>query len=303
MRRGAKKLLMVAVFVLGAAYHTCARDIRFGIYVLNLGKFDMSSGSFTADFYLSLKSDEPISDNSFEFMNGRAASVEKLEASPDGKEVFYRILANLSTPTDLRRFPFDTQTMQILIEDKTNSIEKVRFVPDEKQSGLDEGIVFPGWEILGYEMSTREHYYPAFEETYSQIVFSIHIGRIKVNAFLKTFLPVLFLMLIVMSSFILNPNQIATRLAAVSSALVTSAMFHISISNQIPAVGYLTFADKFMVLTYFILLACFALSLYVFILQERKDQERAKRINKITERIVFTGMPLLYLLLFLLIRR
>ncbi|MGQ9661876.1 MAG: hypothetical protein ACUVWX_05985 [Kiritimatiellia bacterium] len=298
-----KHAWMGGLLVLLSVASACGREVRVGIYVLNLGKFDISTGSFAADFYLSLKSDEPLPEGSIEFMNGRAASVEKLEASPDGKEAFYRILANLSTPPDLKKFPFDTQTMQIVIEDKTNSIEKLRFVPNEKESGLDPGIVFPGWQILGYEMNIREHHYPAFEEIYSQVVFSIRIGRIKINSFLKTFQPVLFLMLIVMSSFILNPNQIATRLAAVSSALVTSAMFHISISNQIPAVGYLTFADKFMVLTYFILLACFTLSLYVFVLQERKDQQRAARINKITERIVFAGMPLLYLLFFLFFRR
>jgi uncharacterized membrane protein YadS len=124
----------------------------------------------------------------------------------------------------------------------------------------------------------------------------------KINSFLKTFMPVLFLMLIVMSSFILNPTQITTRLAAISSALVASAMFHISIAGQIPPVGYLTFADKFMVLTYFILLACFFMSLYVFLLQERKQEEKARRIHKLTESLAFFGMPTLYLALFIFVR-
>ena len=134
------------------------------------------------------------------------------------------------------------------------------------------------------------------------MVFDVHIGRIAFNSFLKTFLPVLFLMLIVMSSFVMNPHQITTRLAAISSALVASAMFHISIANQIPPVGYLTFADKFMVTTYFVLLICFFTSLYVFVLQGRKEEERARRFNKLTERVVFVVMPLLYAGLFLLPR-
>ena len=79
-------------------------------------------------------------------------------------------------------------------------------------------------------------------------------------------------------------------------------MFHISIAGQIPPVAYLTFADKFMVLTYFLLLACFFISIYVFILQGRKDEERASRFNKITERLVYVGLPLMYVALFVFFR-
>jgi hypothetical protein len=54
------------------------REVKVGIYVLNLGKLDVGSGAFTADFYLSLKSADPIPDASFEFLNGRAASLERM---------------------------------------------------------------------------------------------------------------------------------------------------------------------------------------------------------------------------------
>ena len=132
---------------------------------------------------------------------------------------------------------------------------------------MDQAIVFPGWDIKGWEATAAQHEYPVYKtpegknEVYSQYVFSVNIARITMNSFLKTFLPVLFLMLIVMASFILDPDKVTTRLAAISSALVASAMFHVSISGQIPPVGYLTFADKFMVLTYLILLVSFCLSL------------------------------------------
>lgn len=278
------------------------QEIRIGIYVLNLGKLDIATGLFSADFYLLLQSDQPITPNSFEFVNGRATSVELLESSPDGTELFYRILANLNTPIDLKRFPFDAQVMRIALEERTNNLQRVRYVPLPSKSGMDPAIVFPGWKIEGWEMGTSEHAYEVYGEVYSQAVFSVRIRRILFNSFLKTFLPALFMMLIVMSSFVLNPEQVPTRLAAISSTLIATAMFHVSISNQIPPVGYLTFADKFMVLTYFILLACFFLSLHVFVLQGRKEEARAKKISRITERIVFVGAPTLYALLFLFVR-
>jgi len=273
-------------------------EVKVGIYVLSLGKLDIGSGSYAVDFYLSMASTEPIPDNAFEFMNGRAATIEKIDDADGGRKKFYRILANLNVPVDLKRFPFDQQRLGIILEDKTEGVDKMVYVPEPAESGLDAGIWFPGWSIAGWNVASQTHDYPVYGEKYSQLVFSVDIGRVKLNSFLKTFLPVIFLMLIVMSSFILNPDQITTRLAAISSALVASAMFHISIAGQIPPVGYLTFADKFMVLTYFILLACFFTSLHVFILQGRKEEERAQKLSKLTEKIVFAGMPTLYVALF-----
>lgn len=294
--------LMLSVGLAGSLA-AATQEIRVGIYVLNLGKLDISTGAFTADFYLQMQSDQPIAEGSFEFVNGRATSVERLETAPDGTEIFYRIQANLNTPIDLKRFPFDTQVMRIMLEERTNTVASVRYVPLPAKSGMDPAIVFPGWEIEGWAMDTAEHEYAVYGETYSQAIFAVRIRRITFNSFLKTFLPTIFMMLIVMSSFILNPEQVATRLAAISSTLIATAMFHVSITNQIPPVGYLTFADKFMVLTYFILLACFFLSLHVFVLQGRKEEARARKISRITERIVYVATPALYLFLFLFFRR
>jgi hypothetical protein len=131
----------------------------------------------------------------------------------------------------------------------------------------------------------------------------VDIARIPMNSFLKTFMPVLIMMLLVMTSFILDPDKVTTRLAAVSSALLASVMFHVSISGQIPPVGYLTFADKFMVLTYLILLACFCLSLGVYILQGKPGKQAQElKLHHFTEVIVFVGLPVLYVGMFLFVR-
>ncbi|HTL53002.1 MAG TPA: hypothetical protein VL860_10535, partial [Planctomycetota bacterium] len=273
--------------------------IHVGIYVLSIGKLDIGTGSFTIDFYLSLKSDQPIPET-FEFMNGRAASFEKIDDQPNEK--FYRILANLSSPIDFRRFPFDAQKLQVILEDKKHTDKELVYMPDAKESGFDPSVSFAGWDMSGWETTVGSHKYEAYDETYSQYAFSVGIQRIKTNSFLKTFLPVLFLMLIMVSSFILNPDQIITKMATISSSLVASAMFHISIASQIPPVAYLTFADKFMMLTYLILLLSFFLNIGIFVAQNKGNKERALRLSKWSSYLVFIGVPVLYLSLFLFVR-
>src|SRR5688572_28851422 len=67
--------------------------VDVGVYVMNVGKFELATGSFTIDFYLTLKSDRPIPDGAFEFMNGRAGSVDVILNEVKHKE--FRVLANL----------------------------------------------------------------------------------------------------------------------------------------------------------------------------------------------------------------
>src|SRR3989344_4631617 len=188
--------------------------------------------------------------------------------------------------------------MQIIIEDKSKTTDELIYVADNGLSGVDDSIAFSGWNMDGWKADVREHEYNVYDETYSQYLFTIPISRIALNSFMKTFLPVFFILLVVLFSFILDPDKITTRLGMAGSGLVASVMFHISISNQIPPVGYLTFADKFMVLTYAILLSTFIINIVLLELLERKNTELVERIHRRTEYAVFVVVPLLYLLLF-----
>ncbi|MEM3074751.1 MAG: hypothetical protein QW727_02300 [Candidatus Pacearchaeota archaeon] len=272
------------------------KNVKIGLYIINLGKFDIATGSFTADFYLSIKCDNQCPSQDFEFMNGRASSFEKIIDEKDEK--FYRIQANLVSQIDLKKFPFDTQKLEIIIEDKKKTIEELTYVPNIEESGIDDSIIFIGWNIKEWNAYTKEHYYKVYDETYSQYVFEVPISRLLVNAIFKTFLPIIFIILVMLSSFVLDPDKITTRLAMVGSALVASVMFHVSLANQIPPLGYLTFIDKFMVMTYFVILLSFIFNVFLLELHERKKDEVVKKLHRITEYIMFIIIPLLYLCLF-----
>jgi hypothetical protein len=291
-----KKVMLLILIALCLVPLVSAEKVGVGLYVLNLGKYDVATGSFTADFYLSMKCKSNCSVD-FEFMNGRAASTDKIIDEPNEK--FYRIQANLNSPVDLMRFPFDTQHMKIILEDKTRTVDELRFVPVKAESGIDDSIAFTGWNIDGWQAYTTNHTYDIYDETYSQYVFNIDISRIYLNSFLKTFLPIFFMMLIVMFTFIMDTDKIPTRLTVTTSSLVASVMFHISISNQIPPVGYLTVADRFMILTYFVILAASVLNIVLLELSEQKKAALVEKIHRKTEYAVFIVVPLIYALFFL----
>lgn len=291
------KISLILIVILLLSSLVLAQKVGVGVYVLNLGKFDVNTGSFTVDFYLSMKCEDACS-NDFEFLNGRASSIDKIIDLPNEK--FYRIQANLNSPVDLRSFPFDQQLMQIIIEDKKNVIDEIEYYPIKSETSIDDSIAFTGWNIDGFKSESKKHFYNIYNETYSQYVFTIGISRIGFNSFLKTFLPVLFIILIVTCTYIMDPDKISTRLAMVSSSLVATVMFHISISNQIPPVGYLTTADKFMILTYFVLFLSFLLNIILLELQEQKRTELVEKIHRKTEYAMFIVTPVIYVLFFVI---
>lgn len=293
-----KKIVLLAMiaFLLAVPIVSAVSEIQTAVYILNLGKFDIGTGSFTADFYLSFKCDNVCPDFDFEFSNGRAATVDKIIDTVSEK--FYRIQANLNSPIDLKRYPMDSQKLQIIIEDKKATTDLVRFVPNLKESGIDREIVFAGWKISDWSAVEEKHYYKVYDEIYSRYVFTIPIERISLNSFFKTFLPVIFIVLVMLSSYFLNPDKITTRLAMAGSALVASVMFHISISNQIPPVSYLTFADKFMVITYLLILLSFVINVILLELVERKKHELVMKIYRATEYSSIAIAILLYEILF-----
>lgn len=291
-----KKILLISLLLILMPL-AFAENVEVGVYILNLGKYDISTGSFTADFYLSLKCENECPAD-FEFVNGRASNIDKQVDLPNEK--YYRILATLNSPVDLKSFPFDTQKMQILIEDKALTKEDLVYIPSIEESGLDTSVAFSGWNIDGWKAESLEHYYPPYDETYSQYAYTIEISRIPINSFFKTFLPVIFMVLIVMFSFIMDPDKITTRLTITTSSLVASVMFHISVSNQIPPVGYLTTADKFMILTYFFFLVAAIMNIIILEFLEQKKAALAEKIHRRTEYSVFILVPLVYIIFFLI---
>lgn len=298
---------LIAIFIFGPLFLTTMAaaavaaepdTVNVGIYVLNVGKFDVSTGAYTVDFYLSFQCDKPCAPENFEFMNGRAASVDKIIDEPNNK--FYRIQADLMSNIDLKDYPFDRHALSITIEDKHNTDDKQVYLMDAGNSGVDKSVTLVGWNLVGWDARSETHTYEQYGEDYSRFIFDIDIERIFLASILKTFLPVLFIVLAgLLSLMIEKPSDLWTRLGVNTSSLMAAVMFHLNVTSSIPPVGYLTFADKFMMATYVILVLSL-LSTIVMMMHAKKGEE--KLVRKLYRYSLY-GIPTLalaaYLLLFI----
>jgi hypothetical protein len=94
-------------------------------------------------------------------------------------------------------------------------------------------------------------------------------------------------------------GNIWTRIGINTSALIAAVMFHLNVTSSIPPVGYLTFADKFMMVTYVSLVLGLLSSILMMMHAKSGDETLEKKIFRWS----LYGIPLFtvigYILLFL----
>jgi hypothetical protein len=267
--------------------------VQVGVYLISVGKLDISASSYYMDFHLIFHCDRPCQPGNFEIMNGRGYSVEKQEDEPAYK--VFRVKGELTTNMNLRSFPFDRHRLQILVEDKLVPDTGLQYVPDPQRTALHGDMVLAGWHIdPGRARGTVASVaYPVFSQSFSRYTFTVNLERPPLSAFLKGLLPALLIVLSGLLSMFMGPDKIAPRLTVATSALIASVLFHINQTSAIPPVGYMTFSDRFMMINYLVLLCCLGASILFMNLVDARQEARAQRLSR---RSAWVGPPVWLLL-------
>lgn len=257
-----------------------AEIVKVGIYVINVGRLDISTGTFTVDFYLTLRCDEPCDPTNFEFMNGRSPFVDQQWDGPEEK--IFRIQASLTAHLDLRGYPFDSHDLTISLEDTNLTTEELVYVVDPETSGIDPAVSVAGWQLSSdWDAEVDDHYYPPWDETYSRYSFSIPIKRATLSAVLKSFLPAIAIVITGLLALFISPVDILARLTINTSAFVGSVLFHLNLTSSVPPLGYLTYADKFMIVNYLALLTALVATVAVMLLTRAGKEGSVARVHTI----------------------
>jgi len=274
--------------------------VLVGVYVLNVGKVDLSTGGYTVDFYLSMRCAAAKCDlGNFEFMNGRAVSSRLEENSTN--ERFWRIQADLYENLDLHDYPFDSHTLVIRIEDVSLTTQNLTYAPDPSNSGVDPSVVVVGWTVSGWNQKVVDHYYQVYNQTYSQYIFSVTLHREPTSAF-EVFIPVFFLAFIALVAMLMYgkiSSVFENRILLTASLLVAAVLFQFSLDSSLPPLGYLTFADIFMLATYVIIVSALITGIMVLRYTHKHDLKKVERIHSLSIRILPAVTVIIYVAIFL----
>jgi hypothetical protein len=249
--------------------------VEVGVYILSVGNLDTTTGKYFMDFFLNFKCRTPsdCEPGDFDIMN----SAEKID--PDDQtsdedrangERYYRIKTELQANLDLRDFPFEKHLLTIEIEDKNKdeNQKKFAYVASEAITGIDPQVYVSGWTLVPkISGGVKSHAYDIYDESYSRASFSIEITHSWFSSFMKGLFAAIVIVAVGMLSFLMDPDEAQDRINLTSGTLASAIFYHMTLTASIPPVGYLTYADRFMILQYVFITASLATAVALFLLQ------------------------------------
>lgn len=252
--------------------------VKVGVYVLHVGKYDLQSANYRMDFYLLFKCKPVCRKLDFEIMNATSSNIHLVTDQDD--TLVYRVQADLNKADNLRNYPFDSHALDVIIEDKQMTSDKMIFETDPTITALDSDLSVVGFDLLPtWTAKVTNHFYTVFQKTFSSYKFSMIIKRPCLAGILKGILPALIIICCNFLALFMKIDHTSQRLGIATSTLIAAEVFHLNLTSSLPPLGYITYADMFMFINYLYLLIVLIEVVVTTYFIETKHHALAERIN------------------------
>ena len=253
--------------------------VKVGLVISGVRGYDLQTGTFEAEFFLSLTSDKPMPKLNLQFTNGKEVNCAASADVPTFR--FYRCEGTFAAGVDLRKYPFDTQHLTINFEDAFYGIDTIVFQPDPQRTSLDAGFRLTGYGVASVGAEAIKHQYPPrfdHDDLYvSRYQFTLGLDRFATSAAFSVYVPAFIIVLISLFGLFVPADELEVRSSAGAPMLAAAVLFHYSLIQALPATGYLTAADKLMLGVYMCLFINMA-STWAFLVLDERHIDRAFRV-------------------------
>jgi hypothetical protein len=261
---------MTVAVLFPAAGQTPPTNIQIGLYILDIAHLDVKESEFYADFYIWYKApaDSAWKPENIEFMNGVIESATQLASSTsaDGRQHWsQRIKGRFRGHFELHSYPFDRQSLPIVIEDAEYTVEELNFAADSASPAdfnlwIEPELRVPDWRRSGANCATDTHHYKTDFglgsnkiSSYSRFSFSINLSRLFMPHLVKFILPLLIIAGMAYVVFFINASEFEAQCGICITALLSAVALHNSQADALPNVGYLLMSDKIFILFYVVI--------------------------------------------------
>jgi len=281
-----------------------------GIDVLNISEVDIKTSSYKMDFYLwfrypaslgdlDLKPDEFVFINAQSLEDGYNEPVSTLADDKTGlTTVTYRVAGIFKNQFTFYEYPFDIQSLPIQFRNDKATSSSIQYAVDRigmqypndaalqkhfKENGAfadlygwtdrsthSEQVTFSTTSTLG----DPKNFSGNAETNFSLIRLTVDIKRNSLQYIIKSLLPLLITLVLAYITFFL-PIGHSERLTVGSTALLTTAFFHISLADALPQIGY-TVAMEFLFYASYAVSALIVLLETLSIRLEKRGEKRKK---------------------------
>jgi hypothetical protein len=231
-------------------------NVKVGLVISEIRAYSISDGSFSADFFMSFTADKAMPKLHPVFTNGHEVDCQSVIDVETFR--FYRCSGDFTSIVDLREYPFDTQALDINVEDAVYGVDTLVFQPDPARTSLDASFRLSGYGVASVGAQAFKHQYPSRfdrDDLYvSRYKFTLGLDRFAQSAAFSVYVPAFIIVLISLIGLWVPHSELEVRSNAGAPMLAAAVLFHYSLIQSLPATGYLTHADKLMLGVYVSLL-------------------------------------------------
>jgi hypothetical protein len=246
--------------------------VAVGLHIINLASIDEVREQFEIDGYLVARWQDPrlaftakgpnehprqykqtsVWIPYLEMVNG-VTPHERYDISvlgePDGSINYVeRFHALLSSKFRLRRFPFDSQALLVIVHPFLRQAQEVEFsLYDRNVWATEEFAEYSSlaqWDLRSVEPSVgKSHLYG--ERQAPEVRFTIGVQRRSNFYIWKVFLPLLLMVVLSWAVFWVEARDLTNQVQIAITTILTVIAFAFAISATMPRVPYLTYIDAF----------------------------------------------------------
>lgn len=278
--------------------------VTVGFYVDRISSLSVRDVSWTVDFYVWFlwrgDSIEPGSD--FQVVDGWIESKvrEKKELKGDEHYERYRVIATITEPFNVSRFPLDDHLLTIKIENPRYQRHQMLFVPDKENTSASSRLKVPAYEISGAELIEKPHSYKTtrgdpllptgIKSNYSQARLGFDLHRFGWGHFFKMFQSLYVALMISMLAMFIKPTNVDPRFGLGIGGLFAAVANSYAMASLIPDTGIMTLADMVNgVGVWMILLTVIQSTVSLHIFERLEAEELSRQFDKISFAILAVG--------------
>jgi Neurotransmitter-gated ion-channel ligand binding domain len=196
---------------------------------------------------------------------------QALTLHPDGT-VEHRIdLLGRFSPMDFRRFPFDTQSLNIGIESFMERIDRLKFIPEWGRTRGETDSASGDFMLTGVHPTVTPSSIRGWNENFSHYQLALAVERDVSFYVWHVIVPTSIIVMISFALFFVDISSYHDRVGIAMTCLLACVATQFAISFSLPRIGYLTPIDRFFVWTYIAIAVGVAISTVVKVLEGRGD--------------------------------
>ena len=297
-----------------AQVRTPTRIVTVGFYLHAIREVDWDNRSFVADIYWWLRYPKPDDEQeceqieAVEFVNAHAGDIEqktlerKIIQTEAGDEIYvhFRTVAPFFFSANFTKYPFDAQTLPIVLEHETLSNDDLTFAYDQVSDatprtptslrGVSQNLQVPDFQIT-YIAHTVGHstYYTNFGDASldnttfksSRLTVALTIRRESSKFLVKMMIPLGICLVLPYLVFYVPAVELEVASGLTVSSLLTCVAIQIAVVPGLPQVGYLVVSDLFFYLSYALAMLAMAETVWSYQLEHKGNTLLANRMDRI----------------------